>query len=74
MKTYKGMTRSEMTEKIIDVRTADCKKSNEKKFSDGLPRMNENRDFWKKYLSTLPMTSKKYPAFSIVGLYEAHCV
>jgi hypothetical protein len=74
MKTYKGMTRSEMTEKIIDVRTADCKKNNEKKFSDGLPRMNENRDFWKKYLSTLPMTSKKYPAFSIVGLYEAHCV
>lgn len=74
MKTYKGMTRNEMTEQIINIRTADCKRSNEKKYSDGLPRVNENRTYWKKYLSTLPMTSKKYPAFSIVGMYEAYCV
>ena len=72
MKTYKGMTRSQITEKIIDARIAECKTNNEKKFSDGLPRMNENREFWGKYLSTLPLVSKKYPAFSLVGMYEAY--
>lgn len=74
MKTYHGMTRRELTEKIIDVRIADCKTYNEQKYSDGLPRMNENREFWKKHLSAYPMTSKKYPEFSIVGLYDRICV
>ena len=73
MKTYNGMTRKELTEKIIDERTETCKAENAKKFNDGLPRMNENREHWAKYLSTLPMHSNKFPAYSIIGYYKAYC-
>lgn len=71
MKTYKGMTRGQMIAKIAEVKVAECKAKNEKKFGDGLPRMNENFNYWVKFLDTYPMESKKYPAFSLIGEYEA---
>ena len=71
MKTYKGMTRKELIEKIVEAQIADCKARNNKKFGDNLPRMNENKEKWEKFYSTYPMTSKKYPAFSLVGVYDS---
>ena len=73
MKTYKGMTKTQLINKIVEAQVAECKANNDKKFSDGLPRMNENREFWRKYLDTLPLISKKYPAFSLAGMYESYC-
>ena len=71
MKTYRGMTRNQMIEKIATAKVEECKTRNEKKFGDGLPRMNENFSYWVKFLETYPMESKKYPAFSLIGEYKA---
>ena len=71
MKTYKGMTRKQMIEKIANAKVEECKERNKKKFDDGLPRMNENFSYWVKFLETYPMESKKYPAFSLIGEYKA---
>ena len=71
MKTYKGMTRNQMVEKIAAAKVEECKARNEQKFVDGLPRMNENFSYWVKFLETYPMESKKYPEFSLIGEYKA---
>ena len=71
MKTYKGMTRSQIIKKIVEAQVADCKARNNNKFGDNLPRVNENLEKWEKFYSTYPMTSKKYPAFSLAGVYDS---
>ncbi len=71
MKTYKGMTRSQLISKIVDAQVAECKARNNKKFGDNLPRVNENREKWEKLYATYPMTSKKYSTFSLAAVYDS---
>lgn len=70
MKTYNGMTKCEMIKKIVAVMVAENTAKNEK--AGKLIYNTDERDFASLYI-TYPMTSKKYPAFSVVGMYEAYC-
>ncbi len=70
MKTYKGMTKLEMVKKIVEVIIAENIAKNEK--SKKQIYNTDARDLISFY-TTYPMTSKKYPAFSVVGMYEAYC-
>lgn len=70
MKTYKGMTKSEMVKKIVAVMVAEHTAKNEK--SGNRIYNTDEIDLTFLYI-TYPMTSKKYPAFSVVGMYEAYC-
>ena len=71
MKTYNGMTKGEMIKKIVAVMVAEHTAKNEKA---GKRIYNtDERDLTSLY-NTYPMTSKKHPAFSVVGMYEAYCV
>ena len=70
MKTNKGMTKSEMVKKIVAVMVAEHTAKNEK--SGKRIYNTDERDLTSLYI-TYPMTSKKYPAFSVVGMYEAYC-
>lgn len=70
MKTYKGMTKSEMVAKIVEVMVAEFAEKNAKA---GKRVYNTDvRDLTSLYI-TYPMISKKYPAFSVAGMYEAYC-
>ena len=70
MKTYNGITKMEMVKKIVEVVIAEHSAKNEKA---GKHIYNTDaRDLISLYI-TYPMTSKKYPAFSVVGMYEAYC-
>lgn len=71
MKTYNGITRIQLIEKIASAKATECKARNKKKFGDGLPRENENFNYWVKFFENYPMESKKYPAFSLIGEYNA---
>ena len=70
MKTYKGMTKSEMVKKIVAVMVAEHEAKNEK--AGKRIYSTDERDLASLYI-TYPITSKKYPAFSVVGMYEAYC-
>lgn len=70
MKTYKGMTKMEMVKKIVAVMVAEFEEKNAK---EGKKIYNtDERDLISHYM-TYPMASKKYTAFSVVGMYEAYC-
>lgn len=73
MKTYKGMTRSELIEELANIRAELCRQENMSKYGDGLPRKNENKDDWKKLYKNYPMFSPKYPVFSLVAEYDLYC-
>ena len=70
MKTYKGMTKGEMVKKIVAAMVAEHTAKNEK--SGKRIYNTDERDLTSLYIA-YPMTSKKYPAFSVVGMYEAYC-
>ena len=71
MKTYKGMTRIEIINKIVEARVEQCRKQNLKKFGNNdFTRKNENADKWRNMYRDYPMTSKTMPAFSLAGEYE----
>ena len=71
MKTYKGMTRKELTAKIVEARVKQCKEQNFKKFGNNdFARENENPDKWYNLYKTYPMTSRTQPNFSLVHEYE----
>lgn len=70
MKTYNGMTKMEMVKKIVAVMVSEFEEKNAK--SGKKVYNTDARDLTSHYM-TYPMTSKKYPAFSVVGMYEAYC-
>lgn len=72
MRTYKNMSRKELISKIVDARVAQCKKENEKKFSDGLARKNENKKIWENLYKSYPITSKTTPSFSLSAEYDRY--
>lgn len=68
------MTRKEIIDKLVIARVEECKKINDKKFGKNhLLRVNENPKTWEKYYKNMPMTSKKYPAFSLIGQFKCYC-
>lgn len=70
MKTYKCVTKGEMIKKIVAVMVAEHTAKNEKA---GKRICNtDERDLTSLYI-TYPMVSKKCPAFSVAGMYEAYC-
>lgn len=73
MKTYKGMTKKEIVEKLAFAKAEICKAENAKRFNDGLPRKNENVNTWRKFYNDYPMFSEKYPMFSLSAEYECYC-
>lgn len=73
-KTYKGFTRTELIDMIAAARSIQCKQQNFEKFGNNdYKRRNESILNWKNLYKTYPMTSKKYPEFSLVSLYERFC-
>ena len=70
MKTYKGMTKTEIIAKIVAAQIVEFTKKNNEK---GKYIFNTDaRDLTALY-TTYPMTSKKYPAFSLAGIYDEYC-
>lgn len=66
----KKKQKMEMVKKIVAVMVAEFEEKNAKV---GKKVYNtDERDLISHYM-TYPMTSKKYPAFSIIGVYEAYC-
>jgi hypothetical protein len=74
MKTYKGMTRKELIEKIVEARVNQCKKENSVKYGDGFARKNENPETWRNLYKSYPIVSKSCPMFSLSREYETYCV
>lgn len=69
MKTYKGMSRTELIEKIVEARVEQCKKQNLEKFGNNdYSRQNENAENWRKLIKTYPMTSKN--GYSLQNQYD----
>ena len=67
------MSKSEIIEKLVEARVAQCKKQNFEKFGNNdFARVNENQNTWKKYYKTLPMRSRKYPQFSLIAEYNRY--
>ena len=73
MKTYKGMTKKEIVEKLAFAKVEICKSENEKRFGDGLPRKNENVNTWRKFYNDYPMFSEKHHMFSLSAEYDQYC-
>ena len=71
-KTYKGMTKPELIEKIVTARVEECKKDNEKRYHDGIPRTSEDPEVWRNHYKSYPVFSKKYPAFSLSAEYDRY--
>lgn len=72
MKTYKGLNRFELIEKIIDAKIEQCKKENFAKHGNTLPRQNENRKNWEKLYKTYPITSST--CFCLASEYDSLCL
>lgn len=73
MKTYKGLNRFELIEKIIDKRVEECKKENFKKFGNNdFPRENENRKNWEKLYKAYPV--KSTDCFCLACEYDSYYV
>lgn len=71
MKTYKGMTKQELIEKIVEARVEQCKKQNLKKFgNNNFARKNEDSNKWRRLYRSYPMASKVTSMFSLVSEYE----
>lgn len=72
MKTYKGMKRTELLQKVVEARVQQCRKANFEKFGDNLPRMNENPKTWISLYRNYPMKSRN-GQFCLVSEYERLC-
>ena len=73
MKTYKGMNRTELLQKVVEARVQQCRQQNFEKFGNNdLPRMNENPQRWLRIYRTYPMQSKN-GQFCLVSAYEMLC-
>ena len=71
MKTYKGMSKEELIEKIVEARVGQCKQQNFKKFGNNdFARKNENANEWRRLYRGYPITSKTAPSFSLSSEYE----
>lgn len=72
-KTYKGMTRKELLEKVIAARIAECKAINIEKYgkTEDYPNYNEKPSAWASFYKTCPMTSKSDP-FALANEYERY--
>lgn len=70
MKSYKGMNKTELIKRIVEAQIEEFARKNSE---TGKNIYNTDVQDLIALYRTYPMTSKKYPVFSLVGIYEAYC-
>ena len=70
MRTYNGMERKELIEKVVEARVKECRLANFRKFGNNdVPRVNENPNTWRNLYKTYPMISRN-GMFCLVSEYQ----